>query len=273
MLTDYPSDPPGGNRNWGTGFMPATYQGTHFRAGKTPILYVEPPAAITSAEQRAEIDLHQRAESPPCRAARTDDSLEARIAAYELAYRMQSARPGGRRSLAAKPAETQALYGLDQAETADNGRNCLLARRLVERGVRFVQLYMGSGQQWDAHDDLEDNHAQHLPRERPADRRIAQGSEAPRPARRDAGDLGRRVRPHADERKRQRPRPQSLRLHDVDGRRRRQGRHQSTARPTSSASTPSNDPAHVHDIHATILHLLGLDHEQLTFRTTAATNG
>ena len=113
------------------------------------------------------------------------------------------------------------LYGLDRKETASNGRNCLLARRLVERGVRFVQLYMGSGSKWDAHANVEGNHSQHC---RETDHPIAgllQDLKRRGLLGQHAGDLGRRIRPHADERKRQRPRPQPLRLHDVVGRRRR----------------------------------------------------
>ena len=100
-----------------------------------------------------------------------------------------------------------------------------------------------------------------------AERRAAEGPEAARPARRHAGDLGRRVRPHADGAgRRRRPRPPPERLHDVAGRRRRQARASPSARPTSSASTPSKDKVHVHDLHATILHLLGFDHTKLTYR-------
>ena len=111
------------------------------------------------------------ASSTSCIAARRtdDDQLEARIAAYELAYRMQSAAPEAV-DLSDETAETRRLYGLDQKETAHTGRNCLLARRLVERGVRFVQLYFGSGSKWDAHADMEGNHSRYC---RESDRPIA----------------------------------------------------------------------------------------------------
>ncbi len=98
-----------------------------------------------------------------------DSDLEARIASYELAFRMQSAAPEAT-DLAGETAETRALYGLDDKATEANGRNCLLARRLVERGVRCVQLYMGAGSKWDAHSDVEGNHSLHC---RESDRPIA----------------------------------------------------------------------------------------------------
>ena len=111
--------------------------------------------------------------------------------------------------------------------TDDYGRRCLLARRLVENGVRFVCVVSGGGpgnQQWDAHDDIEENHRRKAAETDQPDRRPAQGPEAPRPARQHAGRLGRRVRPLARGRVGQGPRPPQPRLHDVDGRRRHQGR-------------------------------------------------
>ena len=95
--------------------------------------------------------------------------FEARIASYELAYRMQAAAPEAT-DLSNETAATLSMYGIDEQETAANGRNCLMARRLVERGVRFVQLYMGSGSKWDAHSDVEGNHTQYC---KESDRPIA----------------------------------------------------------------------------------------------------
>ena len=152
------------------------------------------PAARAARQAR----LHPAAQPPPSAPAATDDDdLEARIASYELAYRMQAAAPEAVDICRAKRPKRCDLYGLDEQETAANGRNCLLARRLVERGVRFVQLYMGSGSKWDAHTDVEGNHAKHCRETDQADRRPAHRPEAPRPARQHAGHLGRRIRPHA----------------------------------------------------------------------------
>ena len=165
VLLDYPDDPPGGSRNWSTGFMPATYQGTRFREGKDPVLDLEPPPGASREAQRAKLDFLQELNRRHLESRREDTDLEARIAAYELAYRMQSAAPEAV-DLARETAETRKLYGLDDKTTERMGRNCLLARRLVERGVRFVQLYSGSGSKWDAHSDVEGNHCALLPGER-----------------------------------------------------------------------------------------------------------
>ena len=254
VLLDYPQRAARRQPQWGTGFMPSTYQGTKFRDGKTPILHVEPPTVCRRRGERRKLDFIQELNRQhlASRGAKTISSKPA-SPRYELAYRMQSAAPEAV-DLSDETAETLRLYGLDEQETATNGRNCLLARRLVERGVRFVQLYMGSGSKWDAHSDVEGNHTQYCQETDQPDRRLAQGSQAPRPARQHAGDLGRRVRPHADERKRQRPRPQPLRLHDVDGRRRHQAAASTYGATDEIGLYAVENKAHVHDIHATILH-------------------
>jgi hypothetical protein len=169
VLTDYPEEPPGGNRNWGTGFMPASFQGTKFREGASPVLHVAPAGVLTDSQQRAKLDFIQQLNQRHRALRSGDDQLDARIASYELAYRMQAAAPAAV-DLAEETAETRSLYGLDDKATERNGRNCLLARRLVERGVRFVQLYMGSGSKWDAHANVEGNHARHC---RESDKPIA----------------------------------------------------------------------------------------------------
>ena len=155
-----------------------------------------------------------------------DTEMAARISSYELAFRMQSHAPEAV-DLTKESAATRKLYGLDQKHTAEFGTRCLLARRLVERGVRFVQLYSGGGPvsvQWDAHKDLVGNHEKMCGMTDLPGRRPAEGSEAARAARFHAGDLGRGVRPPADVAGRRRPRPQSARLHHVVRRRRRQAR-------------------------------------------------
>ena len=156
-----------------------------------------------------------------------DSEMAARISSYELAFRMQIARRRRPWTLAKETEATRRLYGLDQKHTAEFGTRCLLARRLVERGVRFVQLYSGGGPVSRAVGRAQGPGGQ--PREDvrhdgPAGRRAAQGSEAARAARFHAGDLGRGVRAPADVAERRRPRPQSARLHDVVRGRRREGR-------------------------------------------------
>ncbi|HLJ11134.1 MAG TPA: DUF1501 domain-containing protein [Planctomycetaceae bacterium] len=158
VLLDNDREPPGGNRVWGTGFMPATFQGTRFRNGKTPVLHLDAPEELGQAQQRHKLDYINQLNRAHLASRAGDFDLEARIAAYELAFRMQAETPAAV-DLAQETRATQELYGLDDKTTSAFGRNCLLARRLVERGVRFVQLYSGSGSQWDAHAKIEENHS------------------------------------------------------------------------------------------------------------------
>ncbi|XZE53915.1 DUF1501 domain-containing protein [Planctomycetaceae bacterium SH139] len=148
------SYPQGGSANWSNGYLPASYQATPLRPQGSPILDLEPPAGISRQHQRANLDLlielnQRHAEQHPGHA-----ELTARINNYELAFRMQTQVPEVM-DLAGEDARTQTMYGLDQEATADFGRKCLLARKLVERGVRFVQLYAGT---WDSHDYIERAH-------------------------------------------------------------------------------------------------------------------
>ena len=157
IMQDNPSTVINGPRNWGAGFMPAVYQGTRITAGSEPIANLNPPEGVTPGQQRSKLDFLtqlNRAHS----ATRVQSELEARIASYELAYRMQAEAPEAV-ELAKESDATKALYGIDNKETADFGRMCLLSRRLVERGVRFVQLYSGAGSKWDAHQKIEENHS------------------------------------------------------------------------------------------------------------------
>jgi len=147
-----------GPRNWGTGFMPAVYQGTRLQGGAEPVPYLNTPAGIDESRQRAKLDFLNDLNETYANARPDRTELEARIASYELAFRMQAEAPEAV-DLSAETAETQALYGIGEKETETFGRQCLLARRLVERGVRFVQLYHGAGSKWDAHAGIEKNHA------------------------------------------------------------------------------------------------------------------
>ena len=150
--------PEGGTPCWGSAFLPAVYQGTLFRPGPTPIMHLKPPAGMSENRQRATLDLLQKMNEMDTAAA--DQEMGARIASYELAFRMQRHAPEAV-DLTKETDATRSLYGLDQNRTREFGTRCLMARRLVERGVRFVQLYSGGGPvsiQWDAHKDLKENH-------------------------------------------------------------------------------------------------------------------
>jgi hypothetical protein len=148
----------GGPRNWGTGFMPALYQGTRLESGIEPIANLRTPSEVSAARQESKLDFLAKLNLRHLDARRDQSELDARIKSYELAFRMQSEAPEAV-DLARETAATQTLYGLDDPATERIGRLCLLSRRLVERGVRFVQIYCGAGGQWDAHSDIERNHA------------------------------------------------------------------------------------------------------------------
>jgi hypothetical protein len=262
VLLDRPDEPPGGSRNWGSGFMPATYQGTRFRSGPAPILHLSPPADISDQRQRRKLDL--LAEMNRRHAASRDSSeLEARIASFELAFRMQSSAPEAV-DLSQETAETKRLYGLDQKETADMARCCLLARRLVERGVRFVQVYCGSGSKWDAHANIEANHSGLC---RASDRPIAGLlADLRRRGLLDqtlvlwGGEFGRT--PMSEKGNGRDHNPYGFTMWLAGGG--AQGGRAIGATDHVGLHAVE-DRVHVHDLHATVLHLLGLDHEGLTF--------
>ncbi len=149
-------EPVGGSKNWSSGFLPATYQGTQFRQGDVPILNLK-PADATDERQRNKLGFLKNLNERWSADKQDDSELDARIRSYELAYQMQSAGPEAV-DLSKETADTKTLYGMDQPETEPFGRNCLMARRLVERGVRFIELYCGSGSGWDAHNNIEGNH-------------------------------------------------------------------------------------------------------------------
>ncbi|MBX3441380.1 MAG: DUF1501 domain-containing protein [Planctomyces sp.] len=163
VMLDPRGGPISGAKNWSSGFMPATYQATVMRSQGNPILDLSPPEGLSNQAQRRLLDA-LRDYNEEHQAPRIDNTnLAARIASYELAYRMQAHAPEAV-DLAQETAETQSLYGLDDPKCATFGRQCLLARRLVERGVRFVQLYSGGAHNddnWDAHTDMEANHNLH----------------------------------------------------------------------------------------------------------------
>lgn len=150
------SYPQGGAANWSNGFLPAQVQGTALRSKGSPILDLNPPDGVTPEHQRKNLDLiaalnQRHAESYPWHS-----ELSARMDSYELAFRMQMQVPD-LLNLSREHAKTQEMYGIGQEGTDNFGRKCLLARKLVEDGVRFVQLYHGS---WDSHDYIEKAHGQ-----------------------------------------------------------------------------------------------------------------
>ncbi len=163
VMLDKTGGPISGPKNWSSGYMPAAYQGVVVRADKTPIHDLALPPGMTRDQQRALLD-RLKEKNEEHLAARSDNSeLTARIASYELAFKMQQSAPGAV-DFSRESKETLDLYGIDGTRTEEFGRKCLLARRLVERGVRFVQVYSGGAHNdtnWDAHSSIEKNHTLH----------------------------------------------------------------------------------------------------------------
>jgi hypothetical protein len=253
-----------GPRNWGAGFMPAVYQATRLQIGPEPIPHLHPAAGVTAEQQRGQLDLLNRLNRRHALSRPQQTELDARIASYELAFRMQAEAPEAV-DLSQETEETHRLYGTDRAETAPYGRMCLLARRLVERGVRFVQLYHGAGSKWDAHSRLEQNHSEMC---RTSDRPVAGllkdlkrrgllestlviwGGEFGRTPMSEKGD-GRDHNPYGF--------TMWLAGGGVQG-----GRVIGSTDEVGLHAV--EERLHVHDLHATILYLLGLDHMRLIYR-------
>ena len=148
----------GGPLNWSAGFLPTSYQGTLFRSSGAPILNLNRPEHVTREDQRAQLDFLKKVNTGHLEQHEGEPDLLARIQSFELAYRMQM-EASDLTDFSSESKETRELYGLDQEHSKSVGTKCLMARRLVERGVRFVQVY--SDGEWDAHSDLKGNHTQH----------------------------------------------------------------------------------------------------------------
>jgi hypothetical protein len=149
VLTDPAGMPVDAGRNWSSGWLPAVYQGTPFRPGRAPVLDLEAPVGVTPAARAGQLRVLEELNRAHLRRHTGNTELEARIANFETAARMQTAVPGVL-DLSGESQEIRRLYGLDDPATSEYGQRCLLARRLVERGVRFVQIVLG-GQPWDTH--------------------------------------------------------------------------------------------------------------------------
>jgi len=264
VMTDTRDSVINGPRNWSAGFMPAAYQGTKLEPEKEPIRWLNNPEGVDAGRQQARLRLLGDINREHALTRKQQTELDARIKAYELAFRMQAHAPEAI-DLSEETAETQALYGLDDKKTATFGRNCLLARRLVERGVRFVQLYHGSGSKWDAHAKIEENHtARFAESDKPVagllmdlkrrglldDTLVIWGGEFGRTPMSEKGD-GRDHNPTGF--------TMWLAGGGVQG-------GQTIGSTDDLGFHAVEDRLHVHDLHATILYLLGLDHMQLIYR-------
>lgn len=252
-----------GARNWGAGFMPAVYQGTTMQREGAPFSNLSPPSGISSRQQREELDFLAQLNRQHAENRETNTELEARIRSFELAFQMQSHAPEAV-DLSQETPETQKLYGLDNKDTESFGRNLLMARRLVERGVRFVQCYHGAGSKWDAHKDIEGNHT-----------RMCRGQDLPVAGLLSdlkqrglldqtlvvwGGEFGRT--PMSEKGDGRDHNPTGFTMWMAGGGV-RSGQAYGTTDEVGLHAV--EDRLHVHDIHSTVLHLMGVDHRKLVY--------
>ena len=272
VLPDHRGLPNGGSNNWSQGFLPAEHQGTAFRTeGSEPLTNLQTPPGISRDGRRASLELLTRLNQQFADENAGDSLLAARTRTYELAARMQTSIPAAV-SFADETEATQKLYGIDDPATAGFGKNCLLARRLIERGVRFVQLFNGASLggnpriNWDAHEDVKSNHdAQGVLLDKPCagllqdlkqrglldDTLIFWSSEFGRtPFTQGVGAKGRDHHP-------------LVFTCWMAGAGLKRGIRYGTS--DEFGYQPAENPVTVYDFHATILHLLGLDHTRLTY--------
>ncbi|HXB70980.1 MAG TPA: DUF1501 domain-containing protein [Candidatus Acidoferrales bacterium] len=268
VLLDQKGAPYAGPPNWAAGFLPAAYQGTVFRSKGDPILDLSAPSGyMTPDRERARLDQMAKLNESFDEKYPGISELSARISSYELAYRMQACAPEAV-DIAKESDETKKLYGLDDPASAPYGRQCLLARRLIERGVRFVQVingaYLSGEDTWDAHANISTNHRRHA-------------REVDQPITGLITDLKRRglldetvVMWHSEFGRMPISQRGVGRDHNpgamtvfmtgagIEG-----GQH--IGRTDDLGYKADEQPVTNHDLHATLLHLLGIDHKRLTF--------
>lgn len=268
VMLDKRGGPIGGQPNWSSGYMPATFQGTLFRPVGTPILDLASAAHTDTKTQRKQLDLLAQLNENHLKARPGGSELAARAASYELAYRMQSEAPEAV-DLGQESAQTQEAYGLNQEQTSEFGRNCLIARRLVERGVRFVQLYSGGGHledTWDAHESVEKNHGKHAAEiDQPVGALLAdleQRGLLDETLVIWGGEFGRMPFSEGVNKPGRNHNPYGFCMWMAGGGVKGGMAYGETDELGFAAVT---NRVHVHDLHATILHLMGLDHTRLTY--------
>jgi hypothetical protein len=264
--------PKGHAQNWGAGFLPGIYQGTALNPQGVPIDNLLRDPALSDAQQRRQLDLLRRLNQRHLEENEAESELAARIESFELAYRMQTAAPEAL-DVEREPANVKKLYGLDNPKCKHFAKQCLMARRLVERGVRFVQIYSGgmeNERSWDGHTNIGDNHRQFagetdIPigglltdlksRGLLASTLVIWGGEFGRlpvaQRSKNGSQTGRDHNPHAF--------TFWLAGGGVKG-----GVHHGESDEIGLKAAV--DKVSVHDLHATILHLLGLDHTRLTYK-------
>ncbi|MFP6738485.1 MAG: DUF1501 domain-containing protein [Planctomycetota bacterium] len=267
VMYDYRGGPIGGAPNWGSGFLPGAFQGTPVRSKGTPILNLRRPGKLDQARQRQLLDYAARLNRSHQERHPAEASLEARIESFELAYRMQAAAPEAL-DLKNETEATRKLYGIERGKPGEYfGTQCLMARRLVERGVRFIQLYSGGGHgdnTWDAHGSITGNHGKHCAAtDQPMAGLIADldqrglleetlvvwGGEFGRTPQKQGGG----GRDHH---------PFGFTMWMAGGGIKPGTSYGETDEVGYHAAV---DRTSIHDVHATILHLMGIQHERLTY--------
>jgi hypothetical protein len=262
VLSDPGGLPTDGPKNWTAGFLPAVYQGTPFRPSGSPVLHLDTPADVIPEARRRQLDFLRSLNTDHLARHPENSELEARITNYELAARMQTTVPEAL-DISHESKETQALYGLDRRDTAEYGKRCLIARRLVERGVRFVQVLL-SGQPWDTHSkNAETLKGLCAKTDKPS---AALVCDLKRRGLLDStivlwtGEFGRLPVSQGNDGRDHNRRAFSLWL--AGGGFKRGYVHGTTDEFGYQSVT---DVVRVHDLHATLLNALGLDHEELSY--------
>lgn len=252
----------GGPPAWGSGYLPATYQGVTMRPGASPILDLKPQPGVSLAQQKHDLSLIHALNRRHLERRDHDDPLTARVKAYEMAFRMQSEAPQ-LVDISGETARTRAMYGIDEKETQEFGQRCLLARRMIERDVRFVQLYSGDTNGWDAHADVDKNHTKYCRRTDKPVAGLLQDLKQ-RGLLEDTlviwgGEFGRMPMSEQGKGRDHNPWGYSAWLAGagITG-----GRAYGATDDIGLRSVV--DKVHVRDFHATLLHLLGIDHHHLT---------
>jgi hypothetical protein len=268
VMTDPRGGPIGSASNWSAGFMPANYQGTLFRGQGVPLLDLATPPGINDQTQRRTLDLLGDLNREHEKLHPDESELSARIQSYELAYRMQTTAAEAV-DLGKEDAKTRTMYGLDEKLTSDFGRKCLITRRLLEKGVRFIQLYSGGGHiedTWDGHNDCIANHQLHaFETDRPI---AALMADLKRTGMWDetlliwGGEFGRTPTSEGVNKPGRDHNPYGFSMWLAGG---GVKGGQAIGATDELGFNAVEDPYHVSDFHATILYLLGLEHKRLTY--------
>jgi hypothetical protein len=260
--------PKGHAANWSSGFLPGVFQGTHLKPTGDPIDNLKRPAELSDEAQRSQLDLIRRLNTYHQDRFAAESELTARIESFELAYRMQTAAPEAL-DIAAEPAHIQEMYGLSDQRSTHFGRQCLVARRLVERGVRFIQIYSGGMDNqlsWDGHADIKGNHTEFAGEtDRPVSgllSDLAQRGLLDETLVIWCGEFGRLPVAQTGDKPGRDHNPHCISAWLAGGGIKGGVTHGASDEIGYKAA---DDRMHINDLHATILHLLGIDHEQLTY--------